>query len=677
MKKFALIAFTALLCAANAMAIPANPRWLHELAEQGDQTTLQHVLNKQARVRAKANTMLKAPGQVQTAMPLNIAPRGLIILVNFSDLSWTKATHAEMDSMINGQNYTRNYSYTYQGETYRVTSSGSAKKYFYDSSFGQYNPQFTVVGPVTVSRGYAYYGGNTSDGDDSRPEEMVAEACQLANSQVDFSQFDNDGDGDIDFVYIFYAGNQESDGAGDDYIWPHSYSLDSYYYLSTRQGGLGNAAVRLDGKRLNKYACSGEIEYYSNKHDGIGTFCHEFSHVLGLPDLYVTDYNSTHKTMGLWDILDAGPYNNEGNTPPLYSAYERFFMGWLTPTVINQPGTYTLQSSTTHNEAYLICAGGQHNLVGNDPNPTTFYMLENRQLTGWDEALPGHGLMLTKIQYSYSKWSGNTVNNSSSSMGVDLIEADGRAPSASEYNPNNGYYGKAGDLFPTGATQYNKITNYPITNISESNGVVSFTVGGSGENPDPGPNPDPDPTPGGDGNCDNYSWTASQRVNWGDIFLNDYDWTVHATNEDYCGYESNRGAQFGSKKSPAGQLSLSTNEVSACLISSIQVNAARASRGNAQLSVYINGTQVGSTINLESAAENYTFSNTANLIGTLEIRIANTSGASYLKSIQITQTSTATGVTLEAEQKAKKIWENGRLVIIRDGKRYDVLGRKM
>ena len=359
----------------NVLGVPANPRWLQRLAEQGDTVKLEQVLHKRGyRDGMNGNAQrMKAgeiPGMQHTAMPLNMAPKGLIILVNFSDLSWTKADHAEMDSMINGQNYTRNYSYYDYGSTVRVNARGSAKQYFHDSSFGQYNPDFTVIGPVTVSRGYAYYGSNDSGGDDQHPEEMVAEACQLADQQgVDFTQFDNDGDGDIDFVYIFYAGNQESDGAGDNYIWPHSYELDNYYYRS-------HATVRLDGKRLNKYACSGEIEYYSNTHDGIGTFCHEFSHVLGLPDLYVTDYNSNQKTMGQWDILDAGPYNNNGNTPPLYSAYEQFFMGWLTPTVISDTGTYSLQPLTQAQQAYLICAGGSHNLVGNNPNPTTFYLLE-------------------------------------------------------------------------------------------------------------------------------------------------------------------------------------------------------------------------------------------------------------------------------------------------------------
>ena len=658
----------------NVLGVPANPRWLQRLAEQGDTVKLEQVLHKRGYreglkgngQRMAAGTM--APGMQLTATPLNMAPKGLIILVNFSDLSWTKADHAEMDSMINGQNYTRNYTYYDWGSTVHVTASGSAKQFFHDSSFGQYNPQFTVIGPVTVSRGYAYYGSNDSGGDDQHPEEMVAEACQLADQQgVDFTQFDNDGDGDIDFVYIFYAGNQESDGAGDNYIWPHSYELESYYYRT-------HATVRLDGKRLNKYACSGEIEYMSNMHEGIGTFCHEFSHVLGLPDLYVTDYNATQKTMGNWDILDAGPYNNNGNTPPLYSAYEQFFMGWLTPTVISDTGTYSLQPLTQAQQAYLICAGGSHNLVGNDPNPTTFYLLENRQLSGWDSDLPGHGLMITKIAYNYNKWNDNTVNNTTGQMGVDLIEADGSAPSYSERNPNNGYYGKATDLFPAGATSYNGINGYPIRNIVEHYGVITFTVGNGGSSGGGGGT--------GSGDCDNYSWTASHSLSAGEELLDDYSWMITAPSGAYFGYEGSqqsRGAQLGSKNNPIREVSLTTSEVSNCLISTVTVSAAQGRDGNSKLSVYINGTRVGQEKSLSSSTEQYTFTNSAQLVGDLEIRITNSQKAAYLKSINIVQTTAVTGVETvdETRQKAEKIWENGRIVILRDGQKYDLFGNPL
>lgn len=468
MKKIVTCLLLATLSAATAWAIPANPKWLSQLAQDGDTATLRRVYQRHARIQHKARRISAA---ATTASPLNIAQRGLIILVNFSDLSYRpENTHAEMDSMINGRNYTRDYSYKYGSTTYHVQASGSVRRYFQDASAGAYNPIFDVVGPVTLSKGYAYYGANDIYGDDKNATLMIKEACQLAKNQgVDFRQYDNDGDGYVDFVYVFYAGKNESDGAGDNYIWPHSYELEA-----------DRISLTLDGKKVNRYACSGELEYYSGKHDGIGTFCHEFSHVLGLPDLYETTGNGTWKTMGEWDVMDYGPYNNEGNTPPTYSGYERWFMGWTTPQLLNSASTDTLHNLATSNHCYILTTSGTCSGTGNDPNPSTFYILENRQQSGWDAYLPGHGMMMTKVAYSYNKWSENTVNNSKSAMGVDLVEADGSAPAYSQSNSGNGYFGKPGDLFPAGATSSSKVTGYPISDIREQNGVITFRLMGGG-----------------------------------------------------------------------------------------------------------------------------------------------------------------------------------------------------
>ena len=400
--------------------------------------------------------------------PLNIAHRGLVILVNFKDEAFT-TTKAEMDSMLTGKNYTRNYTYRYDGRNYTVESEGSAWKYFYDASNGLYDPQFDVVGPVTVSQNVKYYGGNDRYGNDENPEAMIIEACKLVDDSVDFSLYDNDNDGYVDFVFVIYAGYGEADvGAATTTIWPHSWNL--YAAAGLR--------CEVDGKVVDLYACSNEMDFYTNHHTGIGTFCHEFSHVLGLPDLYETTLNGDHKTMGQWSILDHGPYNNDGNTPPTYSAYERFFMGWLTPRLITEPENITLAELRESQEALLISESDVHNLIGNDPNPTTFYLLENRQQMGWDEYLPGHGLMLTKVKYSYNKWYQNTVNNTVSNMGVDLIEADGKAPQYDANRPSNGYMGKAKDLFPAGATAYTKIEDHAIEEIEEVDGVITFKYKG-------------------------------------------------------------------------------------------------------------------------------------------------------------------------------------------------------
>ena len=397
---------------------------------------------------------MASPRRAQSAYPLNIAPRGLVILVEFQDIKFT-TSKAEMDSMIMGSNYTREYSYTYRKEEYNIHSKGSARQYFYDSSNGQYNPHFDVVGPVTISHEMSYYGKNNSAGQDSKPEYMIEEACKLADTEydVDFSQYDNDEDGFVDFVFVIYAGFGEADGAASNTIWPHSWNL---FTAAGRK-------CQPDGKIVDLYACGNELDFHSKMHTGIGTFCHEFSHVLGLPDLYVTN-NAGHVTLNEWDIMDYGPYNNDGNTPPAFSAYERFFMGWLTPRLLTEPEEVQLEELNSSNTALMITDNDSSNLIGNDPDPSTFYMIENRQQSGWDEYLPGHGMMLTKIKYSYKNWSENIVNNSSNRMGVDLIEASGKTSK----------YGEATDLFPAGAKAYTQIADHEIRNIKEKNGVIYF-----------------------------------------------------------------------------------------------------------------------------------------------------------------------------------------------------------
>ena len=489
MKKLGLlIVFSALVC--SAWAVPARKGGIVTTQPDGSQITVyQHGdehfhwitnekgewlkmdndgfyrVTKALSVEQIEAKRMAAPRRVEyKETPLNIAPRGLVILVNFADVAF-ETEKAEIDSMLTGEDYNRNYSYTYRGRTYNVNSKGSARQYFYDSSHGQYNPQFDVVGPVTVSENMAYYGKNNSYGNDSHPEHMINEACKLADSEcgIDFTQYDNDKDGYVDFVFVIYAGYGEADGGASNTIWPHAWNLYS----------AAGIKCQVDGKTVDLYACGNELDFFSKKHTGIGTFCHEFSHVLGLPDLYVTN-TATHPTLNEWDIMDYGPYNNDGNTPPSFSAYERFFMGWLQPRLIVDPENVVLNELQTSNEALLISTTDQHNLIGNDPEPTTFYLVENRQQEGWDEHLPGHGMMLTKIQYNYNRWYQNTVNNSSSKMGVDLIEASGKASDS----------GKATDLFPAGASQYLGIAEHAIESIEEVDGVIKFKYKGGVEKPD-------------------------------------------------------------------------------------------------------------------------------------------------------------------------------------------------
>ena len=228
-----------------------------------------------------------------------LAPRGAVILVSYNDLAF-KSTNAEMTDWAMGDNY------SYNGAT------GSIHKYFWEQSWGQYDLQIDVYGPVTVSKGYAYYGKDSGgEGYDQHADELIVEACKLAhdNYGADFSKYDWDNDGNVDWVVVIYAGKGQADSGASNTIWPHQYDL-SYTRMS----------FKLDGKWVDHYCCLNELDGQTGARCGIGTFCHEFSHVMGLPDFYATD-NSSHRTLGSWDIMDYGPYNNDGNTPPSYSSY--------------------------------------------------------------------------------------------------------------------------------------------------------------------------------------------------------------------------------------------------------------------------------------------------------------------------------------------------------------------
>ncbi len=479
-KRFFLALGLIIGIAYTAIAIPPSPRLINELLQKGDTAAISHLRNRHAALQAQRQMVVEQRAAQAAArrvangeqawgdLELNMAPHGLLILVNFADKQFT-TPKADLDSMINGYNYSRSYtSYDENWRRITIKANGSAAQYFSDQSNGTYRPKFDLCGPYTLSQPMAYYGGNNNSGNDKNTAAFVKEACELAHEAgINFSNYDYNNDGEVDFVYLIYAGYGEADSGEENTIWPHSFWL--------RDGS--HVTLRLDNKLINTYACGNEINAVSNKMDGIGTLVHEFSHVLGLPDLYATN-DATHKTMGMWDVLDAGPYNNDGNTPPSYSAYERFVMGWLKPEVINSSRSFVLGEIQSDRRAYMITSTGTSNLKGTNPSPAEFYLLENRQKVGWDKYLPGEGMIITKVKYSLEKWYGNTVNNSASNQGVDLIEADGKAPIVGR----TGSYGKATDAFPDGSDFYTPYPKYPITNIFMQDGVIYFDFMGGGPN---------------------------------------------------------------------------------------------------------------------------------------------------------------------------------------------------
>lgn len=406
----------------------------------------------------------KASGQFSdliTAYPTLGSPRALVLLVQFPDQKFLtpNALEAFTDLM------TRE-GYDYNGAT------GSARDYFVENSRGLFTPEFDVYGPYTLPQSMAYYGRESASLHDVNPYEMVADACSLADADVDFSLYDEDGDGMVDNVFVFYAGYGQNSGAPAETIWPHAANIWTY----------GGIKLVLDGVQVGNYACTNEIQGTTGSvRTGIGTFCHEFSHVLGLPDLYATDGSSSF-TPNQFELMDVGSYLNSGNTPPYMSIYDRACLQWINPRELNVGETVVLKSfldveSESDDEALLITTISENE----------YYLLENRQQRGWDTYLPAHGMLVWHIDYDPQIWKENRVNSVTRSqhLRVDIVEADGIADyltmSGDPFPGTNGVTSFTDNTVPSMRTWTNVRVEKPLTNIHEQDGVISFDILGGGD----------------------------------------------------------------------------------------------------------------------------------------------------------------------------------------------------
>ncbi len=308
---------------------------------------------------------------------------GLIILVNFADSKFNTSKFGPTQTLYSRIANEANY-----GEN---NFKGSISDYFKAQSGGQFLLDFDVAGPVTLPHRYSYYGQNDDDGYDKRPKEMVKEACQAVDGSVDFSKYDWDGDGEMEEVFVVYAGNGEHDTANQpSLIWPHMDNLANY-----------GEQLTLDGVTINTYACASELNGDKTL-SGIGTFCHEFSHCMGFPDMYDTASDGNNFGMGSWDLMDYGSYNGDGYVPAGYSGYEKMVCGWTTPIELDKPMTV--------NGMERLADMGQTYIIYNKGNRNEYYILENRQQSGFDKYLPGSGLLIERVDYDKDIWEWNAVN---------------------------------------------------------------------------------------------------------------------------------------------------------------------------------------------------------------------------------------------------------------------------
>lgn len=384
--------------------------------------------------------------------------RGLVILAQFPDVSFSKiGTQEYFNRMFNEKGFTEN------------GCLGSVSDYFYDQSYGQLNMQFDVVGPVTLPQPLAYYGApeeGESSGD-SKVLDFAADACTAAKDLVDFSKYDWDGDGKVDNVYILFAGFSEARGADPNCLWPHQWVVH-------------DRELVIDEVRIWNYACSNELISGGDAPvlDGIGTACHEFSHTLGLADIYNTQGGKDF--VGKWDVMSIGSYIGkkwgDGTHPMAYSAFERWQLGWLEPKALNEVTTITeMKALEEEPEAYVLY---------NEGNTNEYYLLENRQLPKWGSPFDAHGLLVTHIDYDKGAWNNNTVNTDIYHQRYSVVGASGEFTESID------------DLFPgtSGNTSFTDVTNpattlfnanedgtyflhKPVENITESSdGTISFVA---------------------------------------------------------------------------------------------------------------------------------------------------------------------------------------------------------
>lgn len=384
--------------------------------------------------------------------------RGLVILVEYSDCAFRYGNYATiMEEMLNADHYTGNKYTNFNDNGTSVQCTGSMRDYYRDNSDGKFVPTFDVVGPVKVNCSQ-YYVNSTW-----YASELMIKACTAADSKVNFKDYDTDGDGMADMIYFIFAGlGSYIEGNDSRLLWPH-------------QSDLSYENVRKDGVYLGRYACSNEL--FGSKSwsvlEGIGTMCHEFNHVLGLPDFYDTGYTGCVNP-GNWSVMADGNDYNVGRTPCGLSLFERYALGFASPQVIGEVGEFSLNALHASNTGYRL----------DTPVKDEYFLIENRQKVKWDAGLPGHGMLIFRVDSTDSRpWYYNTVNNNHNHPYYELLRAGGM-----KSGTYNSYDDSGKDPFPgtknvriinnetspSLKTWAGKPNNLGLRNIKEQAGIITF-----------------------------------------------------------------------------------------------------------------------------------------------------------------------------------------------------------
>jgi len=386
----------------------------------------------------------------------------LMILIEYKDVKFTK-TQPEFEGLMNTEGYTGNGAH------------GSVRDYFLETSYTLFDLTTTVAPHIyTAANNMAHYGADLNGDHSPNADKLMEEAVLAADADgIDFSQYDNDGDGSVDGVYVVFAGYSQATGGPTDAIWPHAGSI--------------SPALTCDGKTVSKYSCSNELTGGSGTNiTTIGVICHEFGHVCGAPDYYDTDDadGGDFNGCGSWDVMDVGLYRGtpSGSRPSHFNPFEKIEAGWVTPTTLTSPTTITNMPNITSSPIVY-----KYNTTTADE----YFLIENRQQTGFNTDLPGHGLLI----YHYSKAIWDLSRNNAAPQGFYPVCARAStSPTTSSDAASYGDISTDGCPFPgsEAKTSFTDATTpsakswagnnsfKPITSITEDNVAksVSFTFMG-------------------------------------------------------------------------------------------------------------------------------------------------------------------------------------------------------
>ena len=407
-----------------------------------------------------------------------------VILINFSNTTATY-TKSNFDTLLFG---TGNY---------------SMKDYYNEVSYNKFSVSAGpsgVVGWYTASNTHDYYGQNIDEilpfddflnVRDYKAGELVYEAAKAADADVDFSKYDMDGDGYVDAVIIVHQGTDEAATGNSTDIWSHKSTLNLMKAVGSSYGEYTTNDKNSKGQyvKVNDYAICAE-KASDGTQETIGVFAHEYGHVLGLPDLYDTDYSAYG--IGDWSLMAKGSHNSvtkNGDRPAHMDAWCKYYLGWVTPTSVtgtlaNEPITQAATSA----DVYKLLSGS--------PLSGEYFLVENRQKTGFDAGLPASGLLIWHIDgfIIASKRLTNDVNTYECTKGlticpdhygVALVQADGTRDL--EYNrdkgdasdPYPGFQNKTSftDTSTPSSRFHNQLpSGVSITNISASGSTMTATL---------------------------------------------------------------------------------------------------------------------------------------------------------------------------------------------------------